>query len=42
VERIVYCEAPVGQPREVGLEEAYAAFLALQGVEAKPEEEVAA
>ena len=37
VERIVYSETPVGQPREVGLEEAYAAFLALQGVEEKPE-----
>jgi ABC-type multidrug transport system ATPase subunit len=36
VERIVYSEIPVGQPREVGLEEAYAAFLALQGVEEKP------
>jgi ABC-2 type transport system ATP-binding protein len=36
VERIVYSEEPVGQPREVGLEEAYAAFLALQGVEEKP------
>ena len=35
VERIVYSETPVGQPREVGLEEAYAAFLALQGIEDK-------
>jgi ABC-2 type transport system ATP-binding protein len=40
VERIVYSEIPVGQPREVGLEEAYAAFLAQQGVEA-PQEEAA-
>jgi ABC-2 type transport system ATP-binding protein len=34
VERIVYSEAqvPGGQPREVTLEEAYAAFLALQGM----------
>lgn len=40
VERIVYCEEPVpgGQPRETGLEEAYAAFLALEGVEARLEE----
>ncbi|HET9228404.1 MAG TPA: ATP-binding cassette domain-containing protein [Thermoanaerobaculia bacterium] len=37
VERIVYSEIPVGQPREVGLEEAYGAFLALQGIEEKPE-----
>lgn len=37
VERIVYSETPVGQPREVGLEEAYGAFLALQGIEERPE-----
>ncbi|MFP5287851.1 MAG: ATP-binding cassette domain-containing protein [Thermoanaerobaculia bacterium] len=35
VERIVFSETPVGQPREVGLEEAYAAFLAQQGIEMK-------
>ncbi|HWM93649.1 MAG TPA: ATP-binding cassette domain-containing protein [Thermoanaerobaculia bacterium] len=34
VERIVFSEIPVGQPREVGLEEAYAAFLAQQGLRA--------
>jgi ABC-2 type transport system ATP-binding protein len=38
VERIVYSETPVGQPREVGLEEAYAAFLGLQGIEEMTEE----
>jgi ABC-2 type transport system ATP-binding protein len=41
VERIVYSEEPVGQPREVGLEEAYAAFLGLQGIEEMTEEELA-
>ncbi|MFL6199694.1 MAG: ATP-binding cassette domain-containing protein [Thermoanaerobaculia bacterium] len=38
VERIVFSETPVGQPREVGLEEAYAAFLAQQGVERSEED----
>lgn len=37
VERIVWSEIPVGQPREVGLEEAYGVFLAQQGIEEKPD-----
>lgn len=46
VERIVYSDSPLpeklgGQPREVTLEEAYAAFLAVQGVPGVLEEEAA-
>jgi ABC-2 type transport system ATP-binding protein len=40
IERVVYCESPVpgGTPRRPTLEESYAAFLALQGVETPPDE----
>jgi len=40
IERVVYSEAPVpgGTPRRPTLEESYAAFLALQGIAAPPDE----
>jgi hypothetical protein len=40
IERVVYSETPVpgGTPRRPTLEESYAAFLALQGIETPPDE----